>query len=126
VGFNAIGMATKGSCEGHLDHGTKWPWIDLHSREVEDRTVHAFLVDLAADTGVVLKAERWEGTVRLSPRSAPAVLERADQTGTELEVNRLAEWQADLPYVATWLYWKALGSCGVERTPTGRTTSRAL
>jgi len=29
--LNAIGISTTGSCEGHLDWGLPWPWIDIAS-----------------------------------------------------------------------------------------------
>ncbi len=35
VGLNALGYTTSGSCEGHLDRGTRGPYLDVHSREAE-------------------------------------------------------------------------------------------
>src|SRR5580765_6275630 len=35
VAFNASGMYTTASCEGHLDHGAAYPWIDVSSKEAE-------------------------------------------------------------------------------------------
>ncbi len=29
IALNAFGISTDGSCEGHLDHGLPYPWIDI-------------------------------------------------------------------------------------------------
>ena len=29
VAFNALGVSTIMSCEGHVDHGLPYPWIDV-------------------------------------------------------------------------------------------------
>jgi hypothetical protein len=31
IALKALGLETQGSCEGHLDHGTKAPWVDIGS-----------------------------------------------------------------------------------------------
>jgi hypothetical protein len=36
VAFNAAGLYTSASCEGHLDHGLAHPWIDVTHEEAED------------------------------------------------------------------------------------------
>jgi hypothetical protein len=33
VAFNAYGLSTSASCEGHLDHGCAYPWIDVRSSD---------------------------------------------------------------------------------------------
>jgi len=35
VVFNLLGINTRQSCEGHLDRGTRSPWIDLEAADVE-------------------------------------------------------------------------------------------
>lgn len=35
VGLNALGYTTSGSCEGHINHGSTGPYLDVHSREAE-------------------------------------------------------------------------------------------
>jgi hypothetical protein len=35
VAFNCHGMKTDGSCEGHLDHGLPYPWVDIESPSEE-------------------------------------------------------------------------------------------
>jgi hypothetical protein len=38
--FNAVGLYTSSSCEGHLDHGFPAPWIDVEvSNEPKERYV---------------------------------------------------------------------------------------
>ncbi len=36
VSCNATGLYTTASCEGHLDHGLAYPWIDVSCEEAED------------------------------------------------------------------------------------------
>jgi hypothetical protein len=36
VAFNAVGIHTTQSCEGHLDHGAAHPWVDVSSKEADD------------------------------------------------------------------------------------------
>lgn len=35
VAFLASGFSTTGSCEGHLDHGTPYPWVEVYASEPE-------------------------------------------------------------------------------------------
>ncbi len=37
VAFNANGIQTRQSCEGHLDHGVAAPWVDIESTLPDDR-----------------------------------------------------------------------------------------
>jgi hypothetical protein len=34
VVLNALGIHTTGSCEGHLDHGKPYPWVNVESEEI--------------------------------------------------------------------------------------------
>lgn len=34
VALNALGIATSASCEGHLDHGLPYPWVDVKEPEL--------------------------------------------------------------------------------------------
>ncbi len=36
VVLNLLGIRTEASCEGHLDHGTAAPWIDIGAKETPD------------------------------------------------------------------------------------------
>jgi excisionase family DNA binding protein len=36
VAFNAAGCHTTASCEGHLDHGAAYPWLDVSSTQADD------------------------------------------------------------------------------------------
>jgi hypothetical protein len=36
VALNILGITTRMSCEGHLDHGLSHPWIDVHLSEPTD------------------------------------------------------------------------------------------
>lgn len=40
VAFNALGLSTSASCEGHLDHGISVPWIEVSAEnEPEERFI---------------------------------------------------------------------------------------
>lgn len=36
IAMNAVGLYTVASCEGHLDHGCTYPWIDVSLEEAKD------------------------------------------------------------------------------------------
>ena len=36
VAFNAVGICTNASCEGHMDHGAAYPWIDIGSPNIDE------------------------------------------------------------------------------------------
>ncbi|SRR5258708_4494217 len=38
VALNALNIITDGSCEGHLDHGLPYPWIDFTHHEFQNIT----------------------------------------------------------------------------------------
>jgi len=40
IALNAFGIETVASCEGHLDHGTGAPWIDLEALSASEQSRH--------------------------------------------------------------------------------------
>ncbi len=38
VVLNLLGMPTTMSCEGHLDHGTGAPWVDIEDTNASERS----------------------------------------------------------------------------------------
>ena len=79
VVFNLLGFRTFQSCEGHLDHGSPYPWVDvidaerfsrhtnmwIHVCELEEqaketRTAETYDQYLSADTYLRTLSARWE------------------------------------------------------------------
>ena len=40
IALNALGIETSASCEGHLDHGTGAPWIDIEVLSASEQSIH--------------------------------------------------------------------------------------
>jgi hypothetical protein len=64
VAFNALDIHTRQSCEGHLDHGTGAPWVDIKAPttnpQLEQQVDEAFEKASREDT-----EEAWEEAHRL-------------------------------------------------------------
>jgi hypothetical protein len=79
VVFNLLGFRTFQSCEGHLDHGAPYPWVDvidserfnrhttlwIHVCELEEQAKEAKTAEtydqyLSADTSLHALSARWE------------------------------------------------------------------
>ena len=40
IALNLLGIYTAASCEGHLDHGTFAPYIDVQAKEYYDKVIY--------------------------------------------------------------------------------------
>lgn len=58
VALRANGFSTTGSCEGHLDWGLPWPWIDVDSVLAENLSNDSRYQELASKAQIFSKSRR--------------------------------------------------------------------
>jgi hypothetical protein len=57
VAFHALQIYTIGSCEGHLDHGSGAPYVDIEAPNVEEEESHGMRLLDAAEESIGLSLE---------------------------------------------------------------------
>lgn len=49
IALNALGISTTASCEGHLDHGCPYPWVDIDAHTSEIQILKRRLVEISEE-----------------------------------------------------------------------------
>ncbi len=93
VVLNILGIPTIASCEGHIDWGTRAPWVDIAST---DPATHVSIAKLS--TEALQERERDQKT----PAEIAAMFEEVHKIRRAVKVLHIQERQKLLTYLATF------------------------
>lgn len=99
VTLNMAGIATRASCQGHLDWGLPYPWIDLEPEMAFKYQLHQYLRDFYKIHHVNYEITLIFHGYRLQPVSAPF----AELHSAEERESKLQAYRAEMAAFTTWL-----------------------
>lgn len=99
VALNVLGITTRQSCQGHLEWGLPYPWIDINPDVASKYRLHQYLIQFYAYRSINFEsALAWQG-YRL--RSTGAAF--ADLFSEEEREQKLHLYQAEMAAFTVFL-----------------------
>lgn len=95
IGLLSAGVGTVASCEGHTDHGERYPWVQIlvESEERLVRLLHMFNRDGSAKWKVDRLVDGEAKAIFLCPADTDQSLEKL-----QADALILGEWLLDIPF----------------------------
>lgn len=99
VALNMLGITTRASCEGHLEWGLPYPWIDVESEDTTKHRLHQYLTQFYAQHPINYdRALAWQGyRLRSTGTAFASLLSASEQTA------KLAIYRAEMGAFTTFL-----------------------
>jgi hypothetical protein len=94
IALNALGIETSASCEGHLDHGTGAPWIDIQAHSAGEQSIQVAEMFMQAD-------KAFEEQV-LPEETIDALFAEAHQEQDRVKVIHLEQRKALMSYLTAF------------------------
>lgn len=99
VALNMLGVPTRASCEGHLEWGLPYPWIDVEAEDAIKHRLHHYLIQFYQRHPMDYDcALAWQGYRLRSTGTAFATLAEKNE-----QAHKLPIYQAEMAAFTTFL-----------------------